>query len=98
MTLRVAVVGTGRMGSAMVGRVAAGGFPVVVHNRSRGKAEAVAARHGCEVADTARDAVAGADVVLVSLPDDAAARGVRRRRRTWRTQAAHCWTHRSPAA
>ncbi|PVG83997.1 NAD(P)-dependent oxidoreductase [Nocardioides gansuensis] len=73
MTLRVAVVGTGRMGSAMVGRVTGGGFPVVVHNRSRDKAEVVAERHGCEVADTARDAVAGADVVLVSLPDDAAA-------------------------
>lgn len=70
---RVAVVGTGRMGSAMAGRVAAAGFPVVVHNRTRAKAEAVAAELGCGVADTARDAVSGADVVLVSLPDDDAA-------------------------
>lgn len=78
MTLRVAVVGTGRMGAAMVGRVRGGGFPVVVHNRTRPKAEQVAEAHGCEVADTARDAVSGTDVVLVSLPDDAAARAAYR--------------------
>ena len=72
--VRVAVIGTGRMGSAMVGRIAAGGFAVTVHNRTRAKAEAVAARHRCTLAETAREAVTGADVVLVSLPDDAAAR------------------------
>jgi 3-hydroxyisobutyrate dehydrogenase-like beta-hydroxyacid dehydrogenase len=74
VSLRVAVVGTGRMGAAMVGRIRAAGFPVVVHNRTRAKAEAVAATHGAEVVDTAREAAGGADVVLVSLPDDAAAR------------------------
>lgn len=74
MTQRVALVGTGRMGSAMAARIAAAGFPLVVHNRTRVKAEAVAEQHGCEVADSPREAVAGADVVLVSLPDDAAAR------------------------
>jgi 3-hydroxyisobutyrate dehydrogenase-like beta-hydroxyacid dehydrogenase len=72
--LRVAVVGAGRMGAAMVGRLRAGGFEVVVYNRSRDKAEAVAERHGAVVAATAREAVAAADVVLVSLADDAALR------------------------
>jgi 3-hydroxyisobutyrate dehydrogenase-like beta-hydroxyacid dehydrogenase len=71
--LQVAVVGTGRMGGAMVGRIRAAGFSVVVHNRTRAKAEAVAAEHGASVAETAREAAAGSDVVVVSLPDDEAA-------------------------
>jgi 3-hydroxyisobutyrate dehydrogenase/2-hydroxy-3-oxopropionate reductase len=48
-------------------------MPVVVFNRTRAKAEAVAAEHQANVAGTAREAVAGADVVIVSLPDDEAA-------------------------
>ncbi|HEX6194415.1 MAG TPA: NAD(P)-dependent oxidoreductase [Jiangellaceae bacterium] len=70
---RVAVVGTGRMGGAMVGRLRGAELPVVVYNRTRAKAEAVAAEHGADVAGTAREAVGGADVVIVSLPDDEAA-------------------------
>jgi 3-hydroxyisobutyrate dehydrogenase-like beta-hydroxyacid dehydrogenase len=68
--MTVAVIGTGRMGAAMVGRLRAGGVEVVAYNRSRDKAEAVAERHGATVAATAREAVATADVVLVSLADD----------------------------
>jgi 3-hydroxyisobutyrate dehydrogenase-like beta-hydroxyacid dehydrogenase len=70
--LNVAVVGTGRMGAAMVRRLRTADLPVVVFNRSRDKAEAVADRHGATVAATARDAVAGADVAIVALADDAA--------------------------
>jgi 3-hydroxyisobutyrate dehydrogenase-like beta-hydroxyacid dehydrogenase len=70
----IAVVGAGRMGGAMVGRLRADGVEVTVFNRSRDKAEAVASRHGATVAATAREAVAAADVVLVSLADDAAVR------------------------
>lgn len=69
--MNVAVIGTGRMGGAMVGRIRGAGFPVVVHNRTRAKAEQVAAAHGCTVADSPREAVADADVVVVSLADDA---------------------------
>jgi 3-hydroxyisobutyrate dehydrogenase-like beta-hydroxyacid dehydrogenase len=72
--VNVAVIGTGRMGAAMVRRLRAAGVPVVAYNRSRDKAEAVAERHGAYVAATARDAVAEADVVIVSLADDAAVR------------------------
>ncbi|NIS34374.1 MAG: NAD(P)-dependent oxidoreductase, partial [Actinobacteria bacterium] len=54
---RVAVVGTGRMGGAMVGRLRGAGLPVVVYNRTRAKAEAVAAEHGADVVGTAREAV-----------------------------------------
>jgi 3-hydroxyisobutyrate dehydrogenase-like beta-hydroxyacid dehydrogenase len=74
--VRVAVIGTGRMGGAMAGRVAMAGHGLTVWNRTRAVAEAVALRCGDEVtvADTARDAARGADVVVVSLADDAASR------------------------
>lgn len=72
--LRVAVVGTGRMGSAMVGRLVAAGHDVTVWNRTRERAGPLAPRHGVAVAPTARAAAEGAEVVLVSLADDAAVR------------------------
>ena len=69
---RVAVVGTGRMGGAMAARLRAGGVAVTVFNRTADRAAAVAERTGADVASTARDAAAAADVVIVSLADDAA--------------------------
>jgi 3-hydroxyisobutyrate dehydrogenase-like beta-hydroxyacid dehydrogenase len=76
---RVAVIGTGRMGGAMAGRVAAAGHTLTVWNRSRDKAEAVATQFkGVSVADSAREAAAAADVVIVSLADDAAVRAAYR--------------------
>lgn len=70
--MRVAVVGTGRMGGAMAGRLRSAGLDVMVWNRTREKAEAVAARSGATVAGTPREAAGTADVVLVSLADDRA--------------------------
>lgn len=70
--MRVAVVGAGRMGAAMVRRLRAGGVPVKVWNRTVEKAVAVAGSTGADVAPTAREAAVGVDVVLVSLADDAA--------------------------
>ncbi|MPZ87392.1 MAG: NAD-binding protein [Nitriliruptorales bacterium] len=70
--LTVAVVGTGRMGGAMTGTLRRAGFPVVVFNRTRHKAEEVAQATGAEVAGTARAAAATADVVICSLADDTA--------------------------
>lgn len=72
----VAVIGTGRMGAAMAQRIAAAGFDLVLWNRDRGKAEHVAASTGATIAANASDASARADVVLTSLADDAAVRGV----------------------
>ena len=63
---RVAVVGAGRMGAAMVGTLRRAGVEVVVFNRTRSRAEAT----GGAVAATAREAAAGAQVVLSSLADD----------------------------
>jgi len=66
--MTVAVVGTGRMGAAMVGRLTGAGHQVVAYNRSRARAEKL----GVPVAATPRDAAEGADAVVVSLADDAA--------------------------
>src|SRR5690606_3473592 len=68
---RIAVVGTGRMGTAMVTRLSAAGARPIVYNRTRSKAEALADLDGVSVADTPREA-AGAEIVVVSLGDDAA--------------------------
>jgi 3-hydroxyisobutyrate dehydrogenase-like beta-hydroxyacid dehydrogenase len=73
-SLRVAVVGTGRMGSAMVGRLVDAGHDVSVFNRTKSRATALAEEHDIAVAPTAREAVSSADVVVVSLADDAAVR------------------------
>jgi 3-hydroxyisobutyrate dehydrogenase-like beta-hydroxyacid dehydrogenase len=69
---RVAVVGAGRMGAAMVGTLCRAGVEVVVWNRTRAKAEEVGRATGAAVAATAREAAASAPVVLSSLADDAA--------------------------
>ena len=50
---RVAVIGTGRMGGAMAGRVAAAGHTLTVWNRSRDKAEAVATHSRASALPTA---------------------------------------------
>lgn len=74
----VAVVGTGRMGGAMTATLRRAGHTVVVHNRTRAKAQEVADATGAAVAGTAREAVADADVVVCSLADDAAVAAVYR--------------------
>jgi 3-hydroxyisobutyrate dehydrogenase-like beta-hydroxyacid dehydrogenase len=70
--MNVAVVGTGRMGGAMATRLAQHDFPVTVHNRTPERASRLAVDIGALVAGTPRQAVSGADIVLVSLADDAA--------------------------
>lgn len=70
--MRVAIVGTGRMGAAMAGRLRASGADVVVHNRTAARAEEVAAATGADVVTTAAEAAASAPIVLVSLADDQA--------------------------
>jgi 3-hydroxyisobutyrate dehydrogenase len=72
----VAVLGTGRMGGAMVGTLRRAGFDVVVWNRERAKADEVAAATGAAVVATPGDALAEADLALTSLADDAAVEAV----------------------
>jgi len=68
----IAVLGTGRMGGAMVGTLRRVGFDVTAWNRDRSKAEVVARATGAGVAGTPPEAVASAEVVISSLADDAA--------------------------
>jgi 3-hydroxyisobutyrate dehydrogenase-like beta-hydroxyacid dehydrogenase len=70
--MRVALIGAGRMGSAMGGRVAGAGHDLVVFNRTRSRAEDLAGRTEARVADSAREAAEFAEVCLVSLADDTA--------------------------
>ncbi|AXI80456.1 NAD(P)-dependent oxidoreductase [Peterkaempfera bronchialis] len=68
----VAVLGTGIMGGAMARNLAHAGLDVRVWNRTRAKAQPLAA-DGARVADTPAEAVHGADVVLTMLYDGPAA-------------------------
>ena len=72
----VAVLGTGRMGSAMAERLASQGVPIVVYNRSLDRARALAERIGASVAATPAEAADGADVVISMVADDAAVRAM----------------------
>ncbi len=73
--MRVAILGLGLMGTGMARRLLSEGFPVVVYNRSREKAEALAA-DGATVAGSPREAVANARVVISMVADDVASRAV----------------------
>jgi 3-hydroxyisobutyrate dehydrogenase len=64
----VALLGTGTMGAGMARNIAGAGIPLRVWNRTRAKAEPLA-EVGAVVADTAAEAVRGADVVLTMLFD-----------------------------
>jgi 3-hydroxyisobutyrate dehydrogenase-like beta-hydroxyacid dehydrogenase len=70
--MRVAVLGTGRMGGAMTATLRRNGFDVAVWNRTASRARAVAEPAGAVALESAVDAVTDADVVLSSLADDAA--------------------------
>ncbi|MEU5835782.1 NAD(P)-dependent oxidoreductase [Streptomyces diacarni] len=73
----VAVLGTGIMGAAMARNLAAAGLEVRAWNRTRGRAEPLAA-DGVTVAHEAAEAVRGADAVLTVMTDGPAALEVMR--------------------
>jgi len=75
--LTVSVLGTGIMGAAMARNLARAGHTVRAWNRTRAKAEPLAA-DGAYVADSPAEAVQGADVVLTILYDGPAALDVMR--------------------
>ncbi|MER7441322.1 NAD(P)-dependent oxidoreductase [Micromonospora avicenniae] len=69
--LKVAVLGTGRMGAAIAHRLLASGHSLTVWNRTAARTEPLR-RTGVTVAGSPADAVAGVDVTLTSLADPAA--------------------------
>ena len=75
MGMEVAVLGMGRMGTALAGRLLRGGHEVVVWNRSPGKVTKLVSA-GAREADSIARTMRTAEVALTSLSDDAAVREV----------------------
>jgi 3-hydroxyisobutyrate dehydrogenase-like beta-hydroxyacid dehydrogenase len=69
----VAILGTGKMGGAMAGRLVGSDFDVTLWNRTSDKADAL---HLGRVAATPEDAARDADVIISSLTNEAAIRDV----------------------
>jgi predicted short-subunit dehydrogenase-like oxidoreductase (DUF2520 family) len=74
-TPRIAFVGAGRVAGALARGFARAGFPVVaVASRSKGSADALAAAvPGCRAVHAPQAAVDAADLVFLTVPDDAIA-------------------------
>jgi 3-hydroxyisobutyrate dehydrogenase-like beta-hydroxyacid dehydrogenase len=72
--MRVGVVGLGQMGAAMAASLLRAGHEVTVYNRTREKADALAAR-GARLAGTPGEACRG-EAVFSMLTDDAAVEGL----------------------
>jgi 2-hydroxy-3-oxopropionate reductase len=64
---KVGFVGLGIMGAAMAGNLLEAGFELVVHNRTRAKAEQFA-QHGTRVADSPREVAEVSDITITMLP------------------------------
>jgi 3-hydroxyisobutyrate dehydrogenase-like beta-hydroxyacid dehydrogenase len=73
--LKIAVLGMGRMGQAVAGRLLECGHDVVIWNRSAGKATALM-DNGAKVSTSAADAVSAVEVAITSLANDDAVRSV----------------------
>ena len=64
---KVGFVGLGKMGAAMAGNLLEAGHEVVVHNRTRTKAERLA-QNGARVADSPREVAEGSGIIFTMLP------------------------------
>lgn len=72
---RVAMIGLGRMGSGMAGRLLAAGHEVVLANRTPERAAGLVAA-GAVLAATPAEAAIGAEAAIVMVSDDEASRSV----------------------
>src|SRR4051794_18028966 len=72
---KVAMLGLGIMGNGIARNLLKAGFSLSVYNRTRAKAEPLAAL-GATVAASPREAAAGADIVIAMVGDDQASRAV----------------------
>lgn len=69
--MRIGFVGLGAMGSSMARKLIEAGHELIVYNRTRSRAELLAAS-GARNADSPRQAAAACDAVITMLADDAA--------------------------
>ena len=66
---RIGFIGLGLMGMGMARNIAKAGFPLVVYNRTRSKADALASEVGCRVMDTPSAVTAHSDIVITMVSD-----------------------------
>src|SRR5512140_1162743 len=66
--LDVGYIGLGLMGKSIARNILKAGFPLVVHNRSRGAVDELVAE-GARAASSPREVAAQVDVVFTNLPD-----------------------------
>lgn len=71
----VAVLGLGIMGSGMVGRLLAAGFPLSVYNRNREKARPFVDA-GAYLASSPREAASKSEIIISMVADDVASRDI----------------------
>ena len=64
----IAIIGTGNVGNAIGSSAARAGYDVVFTGRDADKARTVAAAAGARSAASAREAVAGAEIVVLAVP------------------------------
>jgi 3-hydroxyisobutyrate dehydrogenase-like beta-hydroxyacid dehydrogenase len=74
--MNIAFIGLGKMGTGMVHNLLRAGHSVAVYNRSREKAEALAAEGNVRVANSPADACRDAAVVMTMVADDGALDGI----------------------
>jgi 3-hydroxyisobutyrate dehydrogenase len=72
---RVAILGVGIMGGGMASQLLSAGFPLVVYNRNRERAQPLVDA-GAVLASSPREAAARSEITLSMVADDAASRGV----------------------
>jgi 2-hydroxy-3-oxopropionate reductase len=66
--LKVGYIGLGLMGKSIARNILKAGFPVVVHNRSRGAVDELVAE-GATAANSPKEVAAQVDIVFTNLPD-----------------------------
>ncbi|MCC6260556.1 MAG: NAD-binding protein [Anaerolineales bacterium] len=66
--LRVGYIGLGLMGKPMARNILKAGFPLAVHNRSRGAVDELVAE-GAKAANSPREVAEQADLIFTNLPD-----------------------------
>jgi 3-hydroxyisobutyrate dehydrogenase len=74
--MKLAFLGLGVMGAPMAGHLAKAAHNVTVYNRTAAKAQQWASTHGGNAANTPREAVAGAEIVLMCVGNDDDVRSV----------------------
>jgi predicted dinucleotide-binding enzyme len=71
--MRIAIIGAGVVGSALARAFYAAGHSVVLSGRHPDRAATVAAEIGADAVEDKREAVTGADVVVLAAPSTAVA-------------------------